>query len=131
MSIRSLLRSAGAVLGGYAAIAVLTSLGFAPLGGIVHLDAGAPIQVLGVLVAVGAGLFGGATAALIAGSRPVQHASAVLIFLMIDTAVVLSRPGPDPLWFDLAGSATLMLSTIAGGILVKRARRSGSESVPA
>jgi len=119
------------VLAGYAVIAVLTSLGFAPLGGIVHVDADARIQALGALVAVGAGLFGGASAALIAGSKPVLHASAVLVFLMIDTAVVLSRPSADPLWFDLAGSATLMLSTLAGGILVKMARRPGSKSVPA
>jgi hypothetical protein len=130
-SIRSIVRSAGAVLAGYAVIAVLTSLGFAPLGGIVHVDADARIQVLGVLVALGAGLLGGAAAAVIAASNPVQHASAVLIFLTIDTAAVLSRPRIDPLWFDLAGSAILMLSAIAGGILIKRARRCGSESVPA
>ena len=48
-----------------------------------------------------------------------RHAAAVLIFLAIDTAVVLSRRDADPVWFELSGSATLMLATVGGGLLYR------------
>ena len=111
------LRSVASALLGYMVITILTILGFRPLGNIVHLSAPLRIQVLGTLVAVVAGLCGGLTAALVAGRRPVQHAAAVLLFLTIDTGIVLSRPSPDPWWFDLAGSLTLMAATVSGGVL--------------
>jgi len=41
----------------------------------------------------------------------------VLIFLFIDTATVLSRGSPDPVWFELVGAATLMGATVVGGVL--------------
>jgi hypothetical protein len=112
-----ILRSAGGVVLGYAVIAVCTSLGFGQLGGIIHLNAPIRIHVAAIVVAVASGLLGGITAALIAGRRPLLHATAVLIFLCIDTGVVLSRGSIDPLWFDLMGAATLMLATICGGAL--------------
>jgi hypothetical protein len=109
------LRSAGAVVLGYAVIVVCTSVGFGQLGGIVHLNAPPRIQAAAAFVAVGSGLLGGLIAALIAGSHPIRHATAVLLFLCIDTGVVLVRGSADPLWFDLMGAATLMLATVCGG----------------
>lgn len=110
-------RSLASVLLGYIVIVACTTIGFKPLGGVVHLHAPPRIQIAGALVAIVSGLLGGVTAALVAGRYPVWHAAGVLIFLVIDTGVVLSRGGPDPLWFDLSGSATLMLATVAGGVL--------------
>jgi hypothetical protein len=69
------------------------------------------------LVAIVSGLLGGVTAAFVAGTHPVCHAAAVLIFLALDTAVVLARADADPAWFELAGSATLMLATVGGGVV--------------
>jgi hypothetical protein len=126
MKVLKLLRSLSGALLGYIVIVLCTIAGFKPLGGIIHLHAPLRIQAAGTLVAVVSGLLGGATAALVAGRHPVRHAAGVLIFLSIDTAVVLSRGSPDPVWFDLAGSATLMLATVSGGVLyhlVTRRRR--------
>ena len=111
------LRSVLSAVFGYAVIVLCTVVGFRPLGGIIHLHAPLRTQAAGALVAILSGLLGGLTAAFIAGRYPVRHAAAVLIFLCIDTGVVLSRPSPDPLWFDLAGAATLMLATVCGGAL--------------
>jgi hypothetical protein len=126
-----ILRSLASILLGYIVIAICTSAGFKPLGGIVHLQAPLRTQAAGALVAILSGLMGGVTASFVAGSHPVRHAAGVLIFLFIDTAVVLSRGSTDPLWFDVSGSATLMLATVSGGVLyylVTRRRRSGYQS---
>jgi len=110
-------RSVVAVIAGYLVIAVCTNFGFKPLGGIVHVDAALWVHVAATVVAVVSGLLGGAAAAAIAGKMPVRHAAAVLLFLIVDTGFVLSQRGPDPLWFELGGSATLMAATVAGGYL--------------
>ena len=115
----ALLRSLASVLLGYFVIVLCTTAGFNPLGGIVHLHAPLRVQAEGAFVAILSGLLGGGTAAFVAGRYPVQHAAAVLIFLLIDTAVVLSRGSTDPAWFDLAGSAALMLATVSGGVLYR------------
>ena len=123
------LRSAGAVVLGYAVIVACTSVGFGQLGGIIHMTAPVRIQAAATFVAVTSGLLGGIIAALIAGSHPIRHATAVLLFLCIDTGVVLVRGSADPLWFDLMGAATLMLATVCGGavyaVLSKRLRQHG------
>jgi hypothetical protein len=84
-------RSAASVLFGCLVIVVSTTIGFGPLGGIVHRDAPLTLQAAGALVAVVSGLLGGVMAALVAGHHPVRHAVAVLLLPTIDTAVVLSR----------------------------------------
>lgn len=127
MTLLRILRSFASILLGYIVIVVCTTAGFKPLGGIVHLHAPLSIQAAGVLVAISSGLLGGVTASFVAGRYPVRHAAGILVFLFIDTAVVLSRGSTDPVWFDLSGSATLMLATVAGGVLyhlVTRRRRS-------
>lgn len=123
MRIPVLFRTVASVLLGYIVIVACTTIGFRPLGGIVHLRAPLSIQVAGALVAIVSGLLGGVTAALVAGRHPVRHAAAVLIFLSIDTGVVLSRADTDPAWFELSGSATLMLATVCGGLLYRLATR--------
>jgi hypothetical protein len=128
MTLLKIFRSLASVLLGYIVIVVCTIVGFKPLGTIVHLQAPLRIQAAGALVAILSGLMGGVTASFVAGRHPVQHATGVLVFLFIDTAVVLSRGSTDPLWFDLSGSATLMLATVSGGVLyhlVTRRLRSG------
>ena len=131
MRIPPLVRTGASVVVGYVVIVVCTSIGFKPLGGIVHVQAPLGIQAAGALVAIVSGLLGGVTAAFVAGTHPVRHAAAVLIFLAIDTAVVLSRADADPAWFELAGSATLMLATVGGGVLYGRvARRHRPPRVP-
>lgn len=126
--LRLALRSVAAVVGGYAVIMLFTTLGFKPLGVIVPVDAPPLTLFLGALVAIVSGLLGGATAAGVAGRAPVAHATAVLLFLFLDTAIVLSRPSKGPVWFDLLGAATLMLATIAGGVLWKQRARGARTS---
>jgi hypothetical protein len=125
------LRSLASVVMGYIVIVVCTIAGFKPLGGIVHLHASLRIQAAGALVAIISGVLGGVTASIVAGRYPVRHATAVLIFLFVDTAVVLSRGSTDPVWFDLSGSAALMLATVSGGVLyrvVTRPRRLANQA---
>lgn len=124
-------RSVASVLLGYIVIVACTIIGFKPLGVIVHLHAPLHVQVAGALVAIVSGLLGGVTAALVAGRYPARHAAAVLILLCVDTGFVLSRGSPDPLWFDLSGSATLMLATVSGGILVRLITRRSQMKHPA
>jgi len=69
MRIAPLWRSAASVLLGYLVIVVCTTIGFRPLGGIVHRDAPLTLQAAGALVAVVSGLLGGVMAALVAGRR--------------------------------------------------------------
>ena len=130
MTLLKTLRSLASILLGYIAIVICTIMGFKPLGGIVHLQAPLRIQAAGALVAILSGLIGGVTASLVAGSHPVRHAAGVLVFLFIDTAIVLSRGSTDPVWFDLSGSAILMLATVSGGVLyhlVTQHRRSANQ----
>jgi hypothetical protein len=117
------LRSTFAAVGGYAVIAVATTLGFeAMLGGIgYHKSSAATLAVAGI-VAIVSGLAGGFVAAWIGGRAPVWHASSTLVFLTVDTVYVLSRGGPDPVWFDAAGSLTLMAAAVAGGYLYRAVR---------
>ena len=127
-TLAKVLRSLASILLGYIVIVVCTIAGFKPLGGIVHLQAPLRIQAMGALVAIISGLMGGIVAALVAGRHPVRHAAGVLVFLFIDTAVVISRGSADPLWFDLFGSATLMVATVCGGVLYHLVTRRRSES---
>jgi hypothetical protein len=67
------------------------------------------------------GLLGGAVAAWIGGRSPVFHALGAAAFVACESAYVIGfRPSADPLWFDLAGAATLLVATVAGGYLWQR-----------
>jgi hypothetical protein len=121
----TLLRAVAAAVLGYAVIVALTTLGF-----VWWLDnadlyrGGAALQAKGTLVAVVAGLAGGAVAGLIGRRRPLLHAAAVLPLLIVDTLYVLFVfPRTTPAWFELAGALTLMAATLAGGWLTGRLRR--------
>jgi len=112
------LRSLGAALSGYLAIVLATTAGFAPLGGIIHLDAPLRVHVLATAVAIVSGLLGGVVAAWIAGRSPLLHAAGSAAFVAAETIVLLSsKPSADPLWFDVFGAATLIVATVAGGFL--------------
>jgi hypothetical protein len=67
------------------------------------------------------GLLGGAVAAWIGGRSPVFHALGAAAFVAFESAYVIGfRPSADPLWFDLAGAATLLVATVAGVYLWQR-----------
>ncbi|HXO26817.1 MAG TPA: hypothetical protein VOA80_05710 [Thermoanaerobaculia bacterium] len=124
-----ILRSIGAALAGYVAIILATTAGFTPLGGLIHLSAPPRVQVLATVVALAAGLLGGMVAAWLGGRSPVWHALGTATFVAAESTLVIGfRPSVDPLWFDLAGAATLIAATVAGGYLwgrlaQRRARR--------
>ena len=121
------LRSIGAVIAGYATIALGNILTLEVwLGGITYAESPPGDLVLATIGASFSGLFGGLVAAYLAGRRPVAHAMGVLIPLTLDTIFVLrSGISSDPLWFDLGGSLTLMLTAVAGGVLLARFRAEG------
>ena len=80
--------------------------------------------LLGTLGAVISGLAGGLVAAWLAANHPLRHAAALAIPIALDTATIIAKAGPesDPLWFDLAGSATLLVSGLVGGYFVATKR---------
>lgn len=117
----AVLRSCGAALAGYIVIVLATSAGFTPLGGLIHLSAPPGVQILATAVALAAGVLGGMVAACLGGRAPVLHALGSAALVAAETTLVIGfRPSADPLWFDLAGAATLIAATVAGGYLWRR-----------
>jgi hypothetical protein len=112
-------RALAAIVLGYGLIVLLTIAGFNVwLGGANLFRGGLLLMAKGMLVAVVAGLVGGYVAGLVGGDRPMLHASLVLLPLMADSIYVFFFfPRETPLWFEVMGSAGLMLSTLAGGAL--------------
>jgi hypothetical protein len=107
---------------------LLTSWGFTGWLDDANLYRGdALLKAKGLLVALVAGLAGGALAAWIGGRRPLRHALAVLPLLIADTTYVLFFfPREDPIWFDLAGGLGLMAATVSGGLAIAAVRRRGA-----
>lgn len=118
-SLRVIARAIAAIIAGYGLIVVLTTAGFNGwLDGANLFRGGLALMAKGMLVALVAGLAGGYVAALIGGKRPMLHASLVLVPLLADsTYVFFFFPRETPLWFEVMGSAGLMLSTLGGGAL--------------
>lgn len=122
---RRLLRLLAAGILGYALIVLLTTWGFTGWLDDANLYRGdALLKAKGLLVALVAGLAGGALAAWVGGRQPLRHALAVLPLLVADTTYVLFFfPRQDPIWFDLAGGLGLMAATVGGGLVIALARR--------
>lgn len=117
------LRSVTAVVGGYLVVAAGTILTFNVLVGQLTVDSNLRQMILGTIGAVFAGIAGGVVAGIVAPRFPIGHASAVLLFLALDTASVLAK-GTGPAWFDLTGSVILAISVLFGGwIIAETARR--------
>jgi hypothetical protein len=125
LTVRSVLRSVGAVLAGFAVITLGTVLTFTVLVSDFGYRTSSNTELLiGTLGALTSGLAGGLLAGLLAARRRLLHAAALAIPIALDTAsiVVSSGPGSDPLWFDLGGSLILLVGALAGGFLIARRR---------
>jgi hypothetical protein len=109
---------------GYLLIALLQALFLELLlGGRVAPHAAWTIQFCGIAGTVISGLTGGWIVARLGGERPWLHVAVVLVPLFLDTVFVISKNAEDhPLWFNLAGSVTLMIATLAGCWLRVRAK---------
>ena len=118
------LRSVAAVLAGYVVIVLGTILTLEVwLGGIGWAKSSRNELVLATVGTLVSGIAGGLVAAWLAGRRPFQHAVAVLIPIAFDTANILwTGISPDPVWFDLGGSMTLVAGALIGGYLLKTKR---------
>lgn len=126
-TIRSGLRSVGAILAGFAVITLGTLFTFLVLVENFGYYTSSSVElVIGTLGALVSGLAGGLVAAWLAARHPLWHAAALAIPIGLDTASFIASAGPesDPLWFDLGGSAVLLVGALVGGYLVAR-RKSG------
>src|SRR5688500_13671795 len=115
--VRRALRSVAAVLGGYAVIVAGASLAFVPLLGWLgsYMSCGTALAIASVAAFV-VGFCGGFVSAWVGGRPRLSHAAGLLIPLAIDTTfVVPSGVSSDPLWYDLAGSLTLVVAALLGG----------------
>jgi MFS family permease len=114
--IRLVLRVLLSGAGGYLLIALSQTLVLEILlGGRVSPEAAWTIQLAGIVGTVASGLLGGYVVARLGDPRSWLHTAPVLAVLLLDTVFVVTRDGAgNPLWFDLAGSATLMGATAAG-----------------
>jgi len=119
--VRSALRSVGAVLAGFAVIAVGTTLTFTVLlDGISFHESSLTELAIATIGALASGLAGGFVAARLAGRHPLRHAGALAIPISLDTgSILLSNTNSDPWWFDLGGGTTLLLGAVVAGYLLK------------
>ena len=129
-SLLQAMRSLGAVLVGYLVIALGTTLAFEVcLGGIGYYTSTTKILALATLGALASGFAGGLTAAWLAGRRPLLHAAAILVPIALDTTyVITSGISDDPVWFDLGGSASLVVAALFAGYLLEVRRGAHTES---
>ena len=117
----NVLRSVGSIILGYAVIVLGTSIGFKYVASSEYYGVSPFEKMLAAGVAVFSGLAGGYVAGWISPSRPVLHAAGVILFLIMDTTyVVTSGISKSPVWFDLMGAATLMVTSVVGGLLYQK-----------
>src|SRR5512134_3634210 len=111
------LRSVAAVLAGYAVIVAGTTLAFESLlGGIGYYESSRTVLAIASVAAFVVGFSGGFVSAWVGGRPRLLHAAGLLVPLGIDTTfVVASGVSSDPLWYDLAGSLTLVVAALGGG----------------
>ena len=117
----SVLRSVGAVFAGFAVITLGTVVTFTVLVEDFGYHTSSPIELLiGTIGALASGVAGGLLTARLAASHPVRHAAALVVPIALDTASIIASAGPgsDPLWFDVGGSAILLLGALVGGLLI-------------
>jgi hypothetical protein len=122
-TLRSILRSIGAVLAGFAVIALGTVFTFTVLTSDFGYYTSGPAELMiGTLGALVSGLAGGMLSARLSATHPLRHSGALIVPIALDTASIITSAGPesDPLWFDLGGSAILLLGAVVGGYLVVR-----------
>ena len=119
---RSVLRSVGAVLAGFAVITAGTVITFTVLVDDFGYSTSSPFELLiGTLGALASGTAGGLVAARLAAAHRLRHAAGLTVPIALDTASIVASAGPgsDPLWFDLGGSAILVAGALAGGYLAE------------
>jgi O-antigen/teichoic acid export membrane protein len=120
------LRSLGAALLGYLLFAAPSYAIFRVSGQDPH--AKAPIAFMAVAVITGMlfACIGGYVAALIAGRRPIAHASATALLLAggATASLVSTAAQGGAIWSQVAALLLMAPSTVGGGWLRARARRS-------
>lgn len=119
---KNFLRRAVAAILGYGVIVLGTTATFEWIfGGIGFYKSSPAVLAASALGAAISGFCGGLVAGLVGLKAPLRHAAGVLFFLIVDTTYVLtSGISKDPVWFDLIGSLTLMVSCLAAGLLLSR-----------
>lgn len=132
-TILSGLRSVGAVLAGFLVIALGTVITFeVVLGGIGFYKSTPTELAIATVGALASGLAGGLVAARLGGRHPLRHAAGLAVPIALDTFSIVVSAGPDsdPLWFDLGGSAMLLLGALVAGYLADVKRRSAAVAAP-
>lgn len=132
----SILRSAGAVFAGLAAIfvlslgtdAILHATGIYPPWGQIMSD---PLFALATAYRIAFGIIGCYIAGRLAPSRPMAHATALGAFgLFFSTAGALAMGDMGPRWYGLAIIAINFPCTWIGGKLAERSVDAGPVAMP-
>lgn len=111
-----ILRSIGAVVFGYLLFALLAFAFFQISGQAPHQKAPPTIMAGSIAVGVVAAFLGGYAAAWLAGKRPLAHAVAVSLALVLGATVSLaSTLGRGAIWSQLAALLLMAPSAVLGG----------------
>lgn len=116
----TVVQSVLSVLAGYALmVALITVVQEGIFGGVSYT--GTPLPELGIagLLTVLCAVAGGATTALLAPGKRLAHASLIAILVGIETtgfAVSGGTGSGDPIWFDVAAGASLMVGAVVGAV---------------
>jgi hypothetical protein len=122
---KTILRTAGAIVLGYIVVVLVTEFGFRLFpGGRAPKHGGAALMALATLIAILAGFSGGFLAGALGRARGRYAAGIVALPLVAESIWLLTtRTPPDEFWGDLVGAVTLIASVIAGGISSELRRR--------
>ncbi|MDX1667599.1 MAG: hypothetical protein R3350_10230 [Saprospiraceae bacterium] len=104
-----------AVIAGYGAVVLGTSLIFylMPHGGRYNESAGWELGLAALLVPACA-VFGGYLARKVSGRKSFLFPAVISLFIIVETAWLISRGTGAPVWFDLVAGGSIVAGLFAG-----------------
>lgn len=119
IALGGVLRSVGAILCGYVALIVGTTVvQEAIFGGVSYQSSGRSTLIAAGVLTPLAGVLAGAVTGSIARARPAFHALPIAVAIAVETTVLYRTGRVDgPLWFEALAGAALAVAVLAGSVL--------------
>ncbi len=114
----NIVRSIAAVIGGYMVFALSAVILFHATGRDPHAEQDPMFVALATVYGIGFAALGGFLGGLIAGRRPLTHATCVTILIALGAAIsLLSRPGAGAIWSQLSAIVFMAPAALVGGTI--------------